>query len=253
MVHPSPMYIHNGFFPLRVHPLNARGARFFVPCRESQWRGRKNLLTFVVELIQLHTTLADSTTTIMRYLFLSLILALALLSACRSGSKPDPEVHAQTLTQDTLLAEALQVGNLKQAQAAADSMSLFVDDFTPEQTVRVLMTFLSVHNDAVERRNYRRDLETLRKFVDVYDIALSVNPKDTRAAFEKAKRMNPAVDFDSIARVFRDKLAGYDAVQGNSLLTDTAPADTAAQAPAPAPADTAAAPAELPLELRPAE
>ena len=57
------------------------------------------------------------------------------------------------------------------------------------------MAFLSVHNDAVAAKERRRDLETIRKYIDVYDIAVSTNPKDTRAAFAKAKRINPEVDF----------------------------------------------------------
>ena len=180
---------------------------------------------------------------------LSIIVAVgiaACVAAC--GSKGNGESAAVVETVDeqkTQLAEALNVGNIKQASAMADSMSLFVDDFTPEQTVQVLMAFLSVHNDAVASKERRRDLETIRKYIDVYDIALSVNPKDTRAAFEKARRINPEVDFDSIAVMFRERLAQYDAIQDGSLV-----------APEPEVADSAAADSvkeEIPLELRPAE
>ncbi|MCM1077102.1 MAG: hypothetical protein NC411_07055 [Bacteroides sp.] len=146
------------------------------------------------------------------------------------------------------LEQALTSGNLKQASVMADSMSLFVDDFTPEQTVQVLTAFVSLHNDATRKHESRRDLETLRKYVDVYDIALSVNPKDTREAFRKAMRKNPELDFDSIARAFREKLSQYDSMQDGSAV-----------GPAETPADTAAIdsvtpekPKELPVELRPA-
>lgn len=156
--------------------------------------------------------------------------------------------------QNTQLAEALSAGNLKAASAMADSMSLFVDDFTPEQTVQVLMAFLTVHNDAVSKKERRRDLETLRKYVDVYDIALSVNPKDTRAAFEKAMRINPTVNFDSIAQSFREKLTQYDAIHDGSLVTDEPQqADTVAADTMPASRQNSDNPADLPLELRPAE
>jgi len=170
----------------------------------------------------------------------------ACVAACGSKAGSESETVVETVDeQNTQLAEALNVGNIKQASAMADSMSLFVDDFTPEQTVQVLMAFLSVHNDAVASKERRRDLETIRKYIDVYDIALSVNPKDTRAAFEKARRINPEVDFDSIAVMFRERLAQYDAIQDGSLV-----------APEPQAADSAAADSvkeEIPLELRPAE
>ena len=184
----------------------------------------------------------------MRHILYIIVAVGALAALVSCGSKASKSADAPEVSvdeQNTQLANALNVGNLKEASAMADSMSLFVDDFTPEQTVQVLMTFLSVHNDAVANKERRRDLETIRKYIDVYDIALSVNPKDTRAAFDKAKRLNPEVDFDAIAIDFRGRLTQYDAVQDGSLVasepetTDSAAADTVKE--------------EIPLELRPAE
>ena len=176
----------------------------------------------------------------------ALLLSSLSLSACgsRGGQEASPAEVEQIKEENSRLVEALNGGDINNVAQVADSMSLFVDDFTPEQTVQVLMAFLSVHNDAVARHQSRRDRETLRKYIDVYDIALSVNPKDTRAAFDKARKMNPAVDFDSIARVFREKLTQYDAIHDASMITDTQE---------PAPADTASKAEEIPLELRPAE
>lgn len=190
----------------------------------------------------------------MRKIFSIIMTAIVLsgMAVSCGGNKSDSTVVNENVEeQNTLLAEALSVGNLKDASAMADSMSLFVDDFTPEQTVQVLMAFLSVHNGAVEKKESRRDLETLRKFVDVYDIATGLNPNDTRAAFEKARRINPAVNFDSLARVFREQLTQYDAVQDGSLVNDEpAPADTAVATPDTVVRKTEA---DLPLELRPAD
>ena len=185
----------------------------------------------------------------MRYILslIALVVLMSCMTACGSKtSGEESETVAESVDeQNTQLAEALNVGNIGRASAMADSMSLFVDDFTPEQTVQVLKAFLSVHNDAVAAKERRRDLETIRKYIDVYDIAVSTNPKDTRAAFAKAKRINPEVDFDSIAVMFRERLAQYDAIQDGTL-----------NAPEPAAADSAAADSvaeEIPLELRPAE
>lgn len=131
----------------------------------------------------------------MRYILslIALVVLMSCMTACGSKtSGEESETVAESVDeQNTQLAEALNVGNIGRASAMADSMSLFVDDFTPEQTVQVLMAFLSVHNDAVAAKERRRDLETIRKYIDVYDIAVSTNPKDTRAAFAKAKRINP--------------------------------------------------------------
>lgn len=79
--------------------------------------------------------------------------------------------------------------------------------------------------------------------MDVYDIAVNANPKDTRAAFAKAKKINPDVDFDAVAKSFREKLSQYDAIQDGSLV-------------APEPSESEAADTvkeEIPLDLRPAE
>ena len=179
-------------------------------------------------------------------LFIMLGAALAVVPGCGSkGGNAEASVAESVEDQNTQLAAALNVGDLRHASEMADSMSLFVDDFTPEQTVQVLMAFLSVHNDAVAKGDRRRDLETLRKYVDVYDIAVGANPNDTRAAFAKAKKLNPAVDFDSVARSFRERLSQYDAIQDGSLVAAEAEqADSAAK-------DSVTE--EIPLELSPAE
>ncbi len=188
----------------------------------------------------------------MRNIFTVILAAIAVMMmtvACGSKEKVTDSVSEDVEEQNTLLAKALSVGNLKDASEMADSMSLFVDDLTPDQTVQVLMAFLTVHNEAVAKKDSRRDLETLRKYVDVYDIALSANPNDTRAAFAKVRKINPTINFDSIATSFREKLTQYDAIQDGSLVaSEPTPADTVAT-------DTVqpSSEQELPLELRPAE
>ena len=180
------------------------------------------------------------------------ILTALLFVACGGKAETEhPAPEAADLEaaeqQNTRLARALTEGRLETASAMADSMSLFVDDLTPDQTVQVLMAFLTVHNEAVAKKDSRRDLETLRKYVDVYDIALSVNPSDTRAAFAKARKVNPSVDFDSLATSFRERLTQYDAIHDGSL-TAAEPQETDS-----VPTDSAAVVEEIPLELRPAE
>ncbi len=178
------------------------------------------------------------------------VLAACLIVACAAAcgkknteSEKPVEVVEQ---QNTQLADALSAGNLGTASELADSMSLYVDDLTPEETVAVLVAFMEVHNKAVKEKHRQRDLETLRKFVDVYDIAVGINPRDMKAAFEKARQLNPAVNIDSIAEDFRNRLTEYDAIRGGEL---TAPAKTDSVA-----ADSAkTASSDIPVELRPAE
>lgn len=216
-----------------------------------------NLATSPILSLKIFVTMALKTKISVISISLKSVLALLLLVviACGCGSNKE---KGDSLDEATLqaaeernerLARALNDGQLGRASEMADSMSLIVDDLTPEQTIQVLLTFLSVHNEAVERKETRRDLETLRKYVDVYDIALSVNPSGTRDAFKKARKMNPAVDFDSIATSFRERLAQYDAIQDGSLIaSEPEPADSAAMA-----ADSLQKVEDIPLELRPAE
>jgi len=185
-----------------------------------------------------------------KILYLLLAVVGAVTAACGGKTeKADPEADQALLRtneeNNSRLAVALNGGQLGEASAMADSMALMVDDLTPEQTVQVLTAFLTIHNEAVKAKETRKDLETLRKYVDVYDIALSVNPSDTRAAFARAHKVNPAVNFDSVAASFRERLTQYDAIHDGSL-NSAEPADTAA-------ADTAKTAEEIPLELRPAE
>ena len=177
---------------------------------------------------------------------IAIFCTLILVSTCsRPSRKADDETTKHQAEQTSALTEALSQDNLSQMTLIADSLSLFVDDLSPEQSVQVLLAFVKIHNDAASSRNSRRDLETLRKFVDVYDIALSANPKDMRAAIKEARRINPAFDLDSLASDFRERLTQYDAVQDGSLVAEPTPE--------PAPDSTAAIPDSVSLVLRPAE
>ena len=137
--------------------------------------------------------------------FLAAMALVALMTACSGGKDGKAEIVE---VQNSQLAEALNNGDYRSASVLADSMALYVDDLSPDETVSVLMAFLEFHNQAKGE-----DLETLRKYVDVYDIAIDNNPNDMRAAFSKARSMNPNLDFEQAARDFRRALAEYDAVK----------------------------------------
>ena len=63
------------------------------------------------------------------------VIASSAIIVTSCGGKKTAEIPAATAEtvegQKSQLAEALSTGNLRQASAMADSMSLFVDDFTP--------------------------------------------------------------------------------------------------------------------------
>lgn len=147
------------------------------------------------------------------------LMALTTVTSC--GGRSDQEKIVEF--QNSQLTEALRAHDLGAAEELADSMALYVDDLTPDETVMVLMAFLEVHNSADPKSD--ADLETLRKYVDVYDIAVGANPNDMRAAFAAARRLNPALDFEKAAADFRRALAEYDAVQTyGETVEEAAPA-----------------------------
>lgn len=145
--------------------------------------------------------------------FLAAAAVTALMLASCGGKNRSSETDLLMEQQTSQLTEALNARDYSAASSLADSMALYVDDLTPDETVTVLMAFLEIHNKAADDNRRSDDLETLRKYVDVYDIATAANPQDMRAAFAAARNRNPQLDFEQAARDFRRALAEYDAVQ----------------------------------------
>ena len=171
-------------------------------------------------------------------------IAAVTLAAVACGGKDQAEAVPQEVattitTHDSHLADAINSGNMAHASQMADSMALMVDDLTPGQSVNVLATFVGVIDGDLAGHRTRKAMETMRKYVDVYDIALSINPKDMRKALNADHRYN----FDSLATAYRSRLADYAYMGTESAV--------------PAKADTVAEEADdepsLPVNLRPAD
>lgn len=190
-----------------------------------------------------------------------IVMAVAIVSvgtfSCGSDkSKGDHD----TGEQNSELTAALQSHDMKRASAIADSMAMYIDELTPDETVTVLMAFLQIHNDAAAAGERQRDLETIRKFVDVYEIASSLNPNDFKAAVIRTNQLNPNLNFAQIFEDFRDKLAEYEATSGEP---EPEPEKAANADSASAGADNSQVPdivkpnegdeEEIPVEHRPAE
>lgn len=155
------------------------------------------------------------------------VAALALVAAglVSCGGNTD---RTATITQNSLLTQALASHDMDRAGVLADSMALIVDDLTPDETVTVLLTFLEIHNRDAASRDADADLVTLRKYVDVYELAMNTDAAGMREAFGRAKGLNPKVDFEKSYDEFRRALAEYDAVQsyGDEPVEEAAPAKT---------------------------
>lgn len=186
------------------------------------------------------------------------VAVIASLSACGSGKSGGGH---NTDEQNSELTAALQSHDMKRVSTIADSMAMYIDELSPDECVTVLMAFLEVHNEAAAAGERMRDLETIRKFVDVYDIASSINPNDFKAAVIKANRINPNLNLAQIVEDFRDKLAEYEATSGEpEPETTQAKADstsTETANPDPNAAPEIVKPDEggedIPVEHRPAE
>ena len=164
----------------------------------------------------------------MKNLFTWAALAFIAIALASCNNRRSDETTVIVEQQNSQLADALRSRDYTTASSLADSMALYVDDLTPDETVTVLMAFLELHNRNIEEKRIDDDLETLRKYVDVYDIAISNNPNDMRAAFSRARSVNDNLDFEQVAADFRRKLAEYDAVQtyGNDPQPEKSVTDT---------------------------
>lgn len=147
-----------------------------------------------------------------------------------SGGGNDSSAISDDL-EDSQLYEAIRSKDLGNAGSIADSMAIDVDELTNGETVAVLLAYLEIHNNAVEKGDTQKDLITLRKFVDVYDLSLGRDSKGMREALESARQINPVFNVDSLVRHFRARLAEYDAINGGDLTKPDAPADTAKAKP----------------------
>lgn len=140
---------------------------------------------------------------------LVIVAATACLSSC-SCNREESEIADAAEEQNTQLYAALQDHDIARAELLADSMAInLLDDLTPDEAVTVLLAYLEVHNDAVKKDERERDLRTLRKFIDVYDIALSNNPTDFPAAVAKAREQNSNLDLQATYRTFKENIDKY--------------------------------------------
>lgn len=169
---------------------------------------------------------------------LSVAAAVALLTSCGkkdAGNAQDIEIAEI----ENIVAE--NVKDREHNASHVDSLAFMADDLTPSEATQVLATYMQIAADAKERGDRKIRLETMRKYVDVYDIVISANGSEMRDMFERLRRHSPEFDIPQTAADFRAELSDYaDGSADDGLPQETTPDTVATKI------DTISAPAAEP-------
>lgn len=174
------------------------------------------------------------------------------LASC-SSKKSDTSAGVEEEMMNSHLFEALENKDYTRVTSIADSLAFDVDDLSNNESVAVLLAYLNVHNHYSKKGNSKKDLETLRKFVDVYDLSLQRDRSGMIAAIEQAKEANPEVDLAALYTSFRAKLSEYDAVQGADLTVESHSAKSDSTIVISDSTKVKGNESDLPVEMRPAD
>lgn len=188
----------------------------------------------------------------MRYYTIMSVVAGAVimsLSVACGGQKEHTTVITVVDTPQSEAEEVVETSvprtDRESARKAADRLALNADDLTADQGVSVLLGFYDMHREYSAENKYKSDMETMRKFVDVYDIVNSNHGQEFKKALKSTRQVYPDVDFTEVYREFVDKLSQYD---GYELSDRVQPVRTDTDSFAAKPVVSG----ELPPELRPA-
>lgn len=150
-----------------------------------------------------------------------------MLCACGGSKDNSDEGMASVVGEGTELLDAIQSKDYARTSILADSLALNVDDLSNSESVAVLAAYLQVHNNASLSDDRQKDLETLRKFVDVYELSFQRDRDGMKEAVAEARRHNSDMDLEALYNEFKGRLAEYDALQGGELTNE--PEDTSAK------------------------
>lgn len=130
-------------------------------------------------------------------------MAMGLLVACtgKKDSAPDDE---EIIELEQQLNDSQQSGL---AISHIDSLALMADDLTPAEALKVLITYMHVVQEAKEANKSKLELETMRKFVDVYDITMGANRSEMSKAFESFAKRNANYNVIATAKEYRERLS----------------------------------------------
>lgn len=185
---------------------------------------------------------------------LAVVFVAVGITACSSNKSDDSESVQEEL-RNTHLLDAMKAVDIPRVTSIADSLALDVDNLSNNESVAVLLAYLVVHNEASRNNDREQDLVTIRKYVDVYDLSMQRDRDGMLSAMQQAREINPAADFESLYKEFRNRLSEYDALNGQELTAE--PAATDDEASDSVAVDTvpssAADGSDLPVEYRPAD
>ena len=165
----------------------------------------------------------------MRILHIATIFVAAItLGACgRSVEKKQivtTVVDTVTTTQEVDVNQMLNGGASKMSETI-DNLALNADDLEPREAVAVLVGYLEIEKEAQSSHKHKVVLETIRKFVDVYDIVISNHGDKMRDAIRR-NASSTGIDLTTVASQFRNRLHGVDEGSGTEAAP-AAPADSA--------------------------
>lgn len=176
----------------------------------------------------------------MRILHIATIfVAVTALTAC--GRSAEKETTVAPATTDTVVIEEVKVEQMLNGGAAKmsetiDNLALNADDLEPREAVAVLVGYLEIEKEAQASHKHKTVLETIRKFVDVYDIVFSNHGDKMRDAIRR-NASSTGIDLTAVASQFRNRLHGVDEGSGTEAApavatdsTSTEPTDTEAVA-----------------------
>lgn len=183
-----------------------------------------------------------------RNLIISTLLLAIAFSSCSKIEKTSSVAENTPMDETTdVLREAVKQHDRKQLSSIVDSMAFFADDLTASQSVSVLMGYYELHRQHNEAHRYKANLEAMRNFVDVYDIAKSKHGDSFKRALAETATVYDNIDFEEVYKEFVQKLSNYD---GGYPQADNDPGDSLT-------ADSIVVEEEaadiLPPELRPAD
>lgn len=140
----------------------------------------------------------------MKHYILACAVIATILTSC-GGGKNGVSEDKQVLE----IEQAAESFSGSRGEMQIDSLALMADDLTPAEASQVLLIYMRIREEARKAGNEKRDLETMRKFVDVYDIVLGANGAEMRETFERIARHNPNHNFEAVAKEYRELLSNY--------------------------------------------
>lgn len=164
----------------------------------------------------------------LRYLAVATIGAI--FASC-GGNTKDTTTEIITIDEEIPSEVVEKPKDIKKMSVVADSMALWADDLDPKEALAVLTTFYRVHLDAQAQGNRRRDIQTMRKYLDVYDIVVGNHGNELRQLLAKVSEADTTLNLVSAVEEFRALLADYDSAHGQGAEFTEEKVDTASAIP----------------------